>query len=139
MIFTIAKYIHLIAISLSVTGFIFRSYLFVKAASNSPKHISNKVMPNKKRFLLKKLPQYIDITLLASAIVMLWQWQWVINPFYTPWLSEKLFILCCYILLGMIALHWGKSVKVRFIASVLAVLSFLYIVFVALTKTTLIF
>lgn len=136
MIFTTAKYIHLIAISLSITGFIIRSYLFVRVR---PKQEFAKVMSAKKKFVLKKLPQYIDIILLASAIVMLWQWQWVLNPFYTPWLLEKLFILCCYVLLGMVALHWGKSVKIRLIASALAVFSFCYIVFVALTKTSLIF
>jgi uncharacterized membrane protein SirB2 len=103
-------------------------------SSSLKKHLTNK-----EKFLQKKIPQYIDIILLASAIVMLWQWQWIINPFYTPWLSEKLFMLCCYILLGMVALHWGKTQNVRLIASLLAVLCFMYIVYVALTKSTLIF
>jgi uncharacterized membrane protein SirB2 len=137
MIFTLAKYTHLIAISLSVIGFIIRSYMLVNGQFFSSD--LQQPLSKRKQFLQKKVPQYIDIILLASATVMLWQWQWVINPISTPWLSEKLVILCCYILLGMVALHWGKTFKVRLVASVLAVLCFIYIVYVALTKTTLIF
>ena len=137
MIFTIAKYTHLISISLSITGFIVRSYMLINGRyGRSDLH---QVLSKRNNFIQKKLPQYIDIILLASAIVMLWQWQWVLNPFYTPWLSEKLFILCCYILLGMVALHWGKSLRVCLTASILALLCFNYIVYVALTKSTLIF
>ncbi|MFK5895034.1 MAG: SirB2 family protein [Pseudomonadota bacterium] len=128
MIFSIAKNIHLITIVLSISGFLLRSYfLFVGSPAGWFKSIP------------KKLPHYVDTLLLGSALIMLWQWKWQINPFNTSWLAEKLFALCCYVLLGMVALHWAKNKKVKGIALGLAVFSFFYIVYVAISKTTLIF
>jgi uncharacterized membrane protein SirB2 len=126
MIFSIAKNIHLITIVLSISGFMLRSYFLL--TGSSARWFTE---------LPKKLPHYIDSLLLTSALVMIWQWQ--INPFYTAWLAEKLFFLCGYIFLGMVALHWAKSKTAKLLATSLATVCFFYIIYVAATKTTLIF
>ncbi|MFK5986934.1 MAG: SirB2 family protein [Pseudomonadota bacterium] len=126
MLFELAKHIHLIAISLSITGFILRSYFLLSNLS-----------PHWFKSLPVKLPHYIDVMLLASALIMVWQWQ--VNPFVTPFLAEKITALCAYILFGMLALHWAKTTWLKILASGLAIACFAYIVFVATTKNTILF
>lgn len=80
---------------------------------------------------VKILPHVIDTLLLASAValtLMLHQY-----PLTHAWLSAKLVALLVYIGLGMVALRFGKTRRVRATAWIGALAVFLYIVSVALS------
>ena len=111
------KYIHVTAITLSISGFIFRVVL---KANNSP---------YQSKYWFKKLPHKVDIILLASALTMVYILG--VNPLTTFWIAEKIIGLLLYIMLGMVALRWGKTKNIKIIAAGLAVMVFSYIVYVA--------
>jgi len=76
-------------------------------------------------------PHVIDTILLASGIalaVTLRQY-----PFVATWLTAKIAALALYIVLGMFALRWAKTLRARVTAWIAAQATFLYIVAVALT------
>ncbi len=87
------------------------------------------------RPLAKRLPHVIDTLLLGSAIGMLFIWH--SSPFSMPWVSAKLLALLLYIGLGMVALRFGKSRRVRVTAWVSALVVAAYIVSVAINKSAL--
>ena len=111
------KIIHVTAISLSITGFITRVILKLNDS------------PYQKKYWFRKLPHKVDTLLLASALTMVYILG--VNPFTTFWIAEKITGLSIYILLGMIALRWGRTKRVRAIAALMAVMVFSYIVYVA--------
>ena len=87
--------------------------------------------PQLSRRWVKILPHGIDTLLLASAIaltLMLHQY-----PLTHAWLSAKLVALLVYIGLGLVALRYGKTKRVRAAAWIGAVAVFLYIASVALS------
>jgi uncharacterized membrane protein SirB2 len=122
MFYSLLKTIHISCVVLSLSGFILRG-IWMMQASSLLRHP-----------LTKRLPHVIDTLLLASALIM--AYLSVQYPFQETWLTAKLFALIVYILLGMIALRFGKTVKIRALAWGFAVLVFLYIVLVALTKNS---
>ncbi len=83
----------------------------------------------------KTLPHIIDTLLLGSAVGMLIVMQ--VSPFATPWLAAKLLALLLYIVLGMIALRFGRTRTQRVTAYFAALLTALYIVSVAISKSPL--
>lgn len=115
------KYIHVTAITLSISGFIFRVVL---KANNSP---------YQSKYWFKKLPHKVDIILLASALTMVYILG--VNPLTTYWIAEKIIGLLIYIMLGMVALRWGRTKNIRMTAAVMAAMVFSYIVYVAHYKT----
>ncbi|MCK5662288.1 MAG: SirB2 family protein, partial [Thiotrichaceae bacterium] len=104
------KYIHVSAIILSVSGFVTRVVLKL---NNSPYQTS---------FWFKKLPHYVDTLLLLSALTMVYSMG--VNPLTTVWLAEKISGLLIYILLGMVALRWGKTRQIKKLATFLAIVVF---------------
>lgn len=82
--------------------------------------------------LAKTLPHVIDSVLLLSAIALAWQLQ--ANPASTPWLLAKVVGLLVYIALGVVALRAGVSRPLRAVAWVGALITFGYIVSVAISK-----
>jgi len=84
---------------------------------------------------VKVAPHVVDTVLLISAIALAIR----INqdPIHDSWLSAKVGGLLLYIVLGMIALKYGKTRKTRISALISAQAVFLYIVLVALTKNPL--
>ncbi len=77
-------------------------------------------------------PHVVDTALLASAIALaVWSGQY---PFAQPWLTAKLLALVGYIGLGTIALKRGRTLPIRGAAFAGALLLFLYIVAVAVSK-----
>jgi uncharacterized membrane protein SirB2 len=77
-------------------------------------------------------PHVIDTLLLASAVFLVFvSGQY---PFAQPWLGAKLCALVLYIVLGTIALKRGRTAQVRALAFGAAVLTFAYIVAVAVTR-----
>jgi uncharacterized membrane protein SirB2 len=85
---------------------------------------------------VRVLPHVVDTVLLASAIalaVVLKQY-----PLAEPWLTAKVLALVLYIGLGMVALRYGTTGRIRMGAWIMAQAVFLYIVAVALTRNVLV-
>ena len=82
--------------------------------------------------LTKIVPHVIDTLLLASAITMLVILH--LSPLAQPWLLAKIIALLLYIVLGMVALRFGSTKKVRVIAWGLALLAAGYMLSVAYSK-----
>jgi len=74
----------------------------------------------------------IDTVLLASALtLMFWSAQY---PFVLPWLTVKVVAVVAYIVAGAVALRRGKTKGIRISALVIALLTFGYIIKLAVTK-----
>jgi uncharacterized membrane protein SirB2 len=81
---------------------------------------------------VKITPHVVDTILLVSAITLAMRIQQ--DPINDSWLSAKVAGLLIYIGLGMTALRFAKTRKMRISAWIAAQAAFLYIVLVALTK-----
>ena len=124
-LYPLVKHIHLICVALSVFLFAFRFYL---------QQTQSQMMTRK---WLKIAPHVIDTLLLLSAIglcLILAQY-----PFVQPWLTEKVFLVVCYILLGLRALNTAKSKVSRWSAFGLAIACILLIGRLATSKHALFF
>lgn len=84
---------------------------------------------------VKVLPHVVDALLLGSALLMLYVLH--VSVFEHNWLLAKIGALLVYIVLGMVALKWAKTKLVRGAAWCAGLFVFMYIVSVALTKSTL--
>ncbi|MGL6111052.1 MAG: SirB2 family protein [Rubrivivax sp.] len=82
--------------------------------------------------LARSLPHVVDTGLLLSALAMAWMLR--LSPGAAPWLAAKIGGLLLYIALGMLALRPGRPLAVRAGAWVAALLTFGWIVSVALSK-----
>lgn len=85
--------------------------------------------PQLSRRWVRFLPHVIDTVLLASAIALTLMLQQY--PLTHAWLSAKLVALLLYIGLGLVALRYGRTRRVRAAAWIGALAVFLYIVSVA--------
>lgn len=123
--FTIVKSIHLITLAITITGFILRGMWMMRA---SPLLHSRPA---------RTLPHYNDTILLISAV---WAAA-LINqyPFVNGWLTAKFLGAVAYILLGAVALTYGKTTRIRVTAFTGALACFGYVVAVALTKNPAVF
>ena len=117
------KTIHQTAVALSFAGFFARG---CGALAQAP-WVRSRVA--------KTVPHVVDTLLLGSALTLAWMLR--LNPANTPWLLAKIVALLAYIVLGAVALRPGRSLRVRGMAWGAALLSFGYIVSVALTKSPL--
>ena len=119
------KHLHMLCALLSIAGFTLRGIWML---ADSP-------LLNKK--FVRVAPHIVDTLLLVTAFSL----AFMINqyPFFTGWLTAKLFGLIVYIVLGVIALKKGKTKGVRAVAFVLALATFAYIFGVARTKDVLFF
>jgi len=115
------KLLHVGCAVLSIGGFTLRGYWLL--SGNRPL-----AQP-----LTRVLPHVVDSLLLASALGMLWIWR--LDPFSAPWLTAKILALLAYIALGMTALRFATTDRVRRLAFALALLVAAYIVAVAVTKS----
>ncbi|MDZ7737068.1 MAG: SirB2 family protein [Gammaproteobacteria bacterium] len=81
---------------------------------------------------VRVIPHIVDTVLLASALALTW---WISQyPFVQGWLTAKILALFVYIILGSVALKRGGTKRVRIIAWLLALVTFAYIVAVAITR-----
>ena len=80
-------------------------------------------------------PQVVDTVLLVSAIVLAVQLRY--SPMEQPWLMAKIIALVTYIAVGLVALRFGSSKRVRLSAWLLGLFIFMYIVSVAMNKSAL--
>lgn len=115
------KHLHVTCVVLSGLGFSLRGYWMLVES------------PLRQHRLTRILPHMVDTLLLGSALTMAWMSGQY--PFVNGWLTAKFFGLLAYILLGMMALKRGRTKTVRARFFVLAVLAYVYIVSVALTRS----
>jgi len=114
------KHLHVTCVVLSGLGFCLRGG-WMLAGSALGQHRLTRV-----------LPHVVDTLLLGSALAMAWMSGQY--PFLNGWLTAKLCGLLAYILLGMKALKRGRTKAVRASCFGLALLTYAYIVGVALTR-----
>jgi uncharacterized membrane protein SirB2 len=119
------KHLHVTCVVLSGLGFCLRGG-WMLAGSALGQHRLTRV-----------LPHVVDTLLLGSALAMAWMSGQY--PFLNGWLTAKLCGLLAYILLGMVALKRGRTKAVRGSCFGLALLTYAYIVGVALTRNPAIF
>jgi len=117
----ILKTIHIGSAMLSITGFVLRGVWMLQDS------------PLLKARVTRILPHVVDTVLLISAIALALRISQY--PFVHAWLSAKLLALLAYIVLGSIALKYGRSRRVRALSYGLALGVFLYIVGVAVTRS----
>lgn len=119
--YALLKILHLCMAVLTISGFIVRGAWMLSGSVNLD------------RKLVRILPHIIDTVFLLSGIGLIVLLQLPIID--SPWLIAKLTALIVYIMLGTIALRRGKTMRVKAIAFILALLTFTYIVGVALSKS----
>ena len=120
MDYIVVKTIHQTAVALSFGGFFVRGL----AALRGARWVRSRAA--------RTLPHVVDSVLLASALVLAWSLR--LDPAATPWLVAKIVGLLAYIALGIVALRPGRPVGVRAAAWMAALVTFGYIVSVAITK-----
>ena len=118
------KLIYVGSALLSISGFIARGVLLMRDS------------PIMKMRWIKVVPHCIDSVLLISAIMLAVQYGF--SPFNSPWLAAKIIALLIYIGLGVFLLRFASNNRMRFIALLIAIATFVYIGLVAVSKTILI-
>ncbi len=80
----------------------------------------------------RSIPHYVDTLLLTAAIML----SLIIHqyPLQTPWLTAKVIGLLGHIMFGLLFFHYNGSWTIRKVALAASVISFAYIVAVALTR-----
>lgn len=81
---------------------------------------------------VRVLPDLVDTVLLLSALWLAWQLGY---DGMRGWLWAKVVGLLVYIALGTVALKRGSTHRVRLLAFIGAIITFAYIVSVAITKS----
>lgn len=120
---TILKLIHVGSAILTICGFVLRGYWMLSGS------------PNLRARFVRVAPHVIDTVFLLSGIGLIVALN--LPVLSQDWLLMKFVALVIYIVLGAIALGRGKTLRVRSTAFVLALMTFAYIVGVALSKSTL--
>ena len=116
------KQLHMSAAALSLVLFVVRGVWMMR----SPQYLVLR--------WVRIVPHVVDTVLLTSALWLAWQIGFVANA---SWLSAKIVALLIYIALGTFALRRGRTLGARIGAFVAALVTFAYIVSVAITKTPL--
>jgi uncharacterized membrane protein SirB2 len=120
MDYATVKLIHESAVTLSFAGFFARGLGMLRNAQ----WIRHR--------LAKTLPHVVDTVLIVSAIALAWILR--LTPSNAPWITAKIAGLVVYIAIGLVALRFGRTKTIRASAWVLAMLTFGWIVSVAVTK-----
>lgn len=117
MLFLLLKTLHVASVAASGLLFSLRGFWMLRPpAGGRPKWA-------------RVLPHIIDTLLLAGGISL----AFLIHqyPFRDAWLTAKVIALVGYILLGEVALHYGRSKRQKLVAFVAALAVFAYIIGVA--------
>lgn len=121
--YTALKFTHIACVVLSIAGFIVRGLWMLR---DSP-WLRNK--------WVKVVPHVNDTLLLAAGIALAMRIQQY--PFVHGWLTAKILALIAYIVVGAVGLKYSKTRNIRIAAWFGAIVIFLYIVLVALTRQVL--
>lgn len=116
------RHLHVASVTLSIALFAVRAGWMLRA----PERLQQR--------WVKTVPHVVDTVLLLSGVWLAWQ---LGTAGVRGWLPAKLVALVVYIVLGAVALRYGRTRGVRIAAAVGAILAFGYIIAVALTKSPL--
>ena len=119
--YPILKVLHTILATLTICGFLLRGYWLLTDSGLFRNRVT------------RIAPHLVDTLFLVTAIWMIVELQF--TPLNQPWLQAKLVGLLAYIVLGMTAFRFSKTVEIRIIAFVAAIASFAYVVGAALSKS----
>ena len=113
--------LHVFLALLSISGFIARGILMLRDS------------PLLSARWIRVAPHVVDTLLLAAGI-------WLAigisqYPFIDGWLTAKVLGIVAYIVVGAIGLRYGRTKRIRAIAWVGAIVIFLYIIGVAVTRS----
>jgi uncharacterized membrane protein SirB2 len=117
----ILKAVHVGSALFSITGFVLRGVWMLQGS------------PLLKARATRILPHVVDTVLLVSALALALRISQY--PFVHAWLTAKVLALLAYIVLGSIALKYGRSRRARALSYGLALGVFLYIVAVAIARS----
>ncbi len=118
--FVLVKYVHVLSVVLSVTGFFLRGLLMMRDS------------PLLHARWMKVVPHVNDTVLLIAALslaVMSGQY-----PFVADWVTAKVFGVIAYIILGALALRDASTRAMRIACWLASLVVFGWIVSVALTR-----
>lgn len=118
--FVLVKYVHVLSVVLSVTGFFLRGLLMIRDS------------PLLNARWMKVLPHVNDTVLLIAALslaAMSGQY-----PFVADWVTAKVFGVIAYIILGALALREASTRIMRIACWLASLAAFGWIVSVALTR-----
>jgi len=118
--YSLIKYVHVVSVGLSLTGFFLRGVLMIRAS------------PLLNARWIRVLPHINDTILLVAALslaAMSGQY-----PFVVDWVTAKVSGLIAYIILGSLALRAGSTRRTRIVCWLAALAVFGWIVSVALTR-----
>ena len=118
--YTALKSIHVIAVVTTIALFALRGAWMLASSQRLAQR------------WVQVVPHVVDTVLLASALAMLMVAGW--SP-VQPWLATKIVGLLIYIALGTVALKRGRTRTARTIALAGALLTFAWIIAVAITKS----
>lgn len=121
MNYILLKHIHVTTVVITIALFSLRGYWMLRQS------------PRLHQPWVKILPHLVDTLLLITGLGLAWMIRQY--PFESPWLTAKLLGLILYIGLGTLALKRGRTRTIRGWSLILALVTFGYIVSVALTKT----
>lgn len=121
MTYLLLRDLHTLTAIVAVSGFALRGYWMLIGS------------PRLQHRITRIAPHIVDTIFLASGIAMLVMM--ALNPFSQRWLLAKFAGLIAYILLGMVALRRGPTLKIRMSALAGALFAFAYVVGVALSKS----
>jgi uncharacterized membrane protein SirB2 len=123
MVYYWIKQLHIFTVVFTICFFVLRLYWMRR----HPEHIRQR--------WVRMLSATNDATLFFAGLAMvLMSHQY---PFVMPWLTTKLFLLLLYILLGSMALKYGKTPTARTWYGIVALGTIFYIVSVALSRSPL--
>lgn len=118
--YILVKYVHVISVALSVSGFFLRGLLMMR---DSPLLAAR---------WIRVLPHINDTVLLIAALALAWMSGQY--PFIADWVTAKIFGVIAYIILGALALRDGASRRIRISCWLASLAVFGWIVSVALTR-----
>jgi len=112
--------IHVSAVLLSILFFFGRGVMMFR----NPSFVSRRGV--------KRVAESVDTVLFISGVALAWLTQQL--PWHDAWLGTKLLLLLLYILLGMVAFHWGRGRVVKTVSWMAAVAVYIIMLLIALTK-----
>jgi len=115
------KTLHMSLAAVTLCGFLLRAW-WMRSGSKRPHNR-----------LARVLPHIIDSVFLLSGVGLIAMLK--LPLLQSPWLLAKLAALLAYIVFGTIALRRGRTPRIRHTALILALLTFTYIVGVAISKS----
>lgn len=125
-LFSIIKAIHISSAILSISLFLLRSYWLI----NYSNMLTKKTM--------KLLPHIVDSILLTSAFMMIYIERIPLGA-GNPWITSKVVAVIFYILIGLYIFRFSKNDCQKYIALVINVLLYIYIISTAITKNPILF